>query len=227
MYIRDAMTTQVLTVGPETPLKEVALLLVEHRISGVPVVDQDGRLLGVVSEADFLTKDAGPPERRRRPLAFLSNQEGRAALNRVRATTAGEAMTAPAVSIGPDRPLGEAAMRMERSKINRLPVVEDGRVVGIVTRADIVRAYARDDAELATIVRESLRAVDGLRVVAVRDGVAVLAGTVATQTLAETARRVAERIDGIVAVDDSDVAWLEPRPDAETWQGSMPPPMPG
>ncbi len=227
MYVRDAMTSQVLTVGPETSLKEVARLLVEHRISGVPVIDSDGRLLGVVSEADFLTKDAGSPERRRRPLAFLSAHEDAAVVNRVRARNAGEAMTSPVVSIAPDRPLGEAASRMEKGRINRLPVVEDGRLIGIVTRADIVRAYARDDAELAGIVRESLRAVDGLRVVAVQDGVVVLAGTVAHQSLAETARRVAERIDGVVAVDDTDVAWLQPRPDAETWQGSAPPPMPG
>jgi len=216
MFVRDVMTREVLTVGPTTPLKDVARLLTEHRISGLPVVDAEGGLLGVISEGDFLAKDANlePPKR---PLAWLFGRGERdeAALARLRATTAGEAMTTPAITVGPGRPLAEAARIMAQNSVNRLPVLDEGRVVGIITRADIVRAYARSDAELVEIVRHALRGVDGLRVLAVQDGIAVLAGTVAHQAIAETAHHVAEGIDGIVGVDDDRVAWLEPRPEDE------------
>jgi CBS domain-containing protein len=214
MFVREVMTREVLTVGPETPLKDVARLLTERRISGLPVVSGDGAVLGVISEGDFLAKDANlePP---RRPLAWLFGPRARdeATIARLRATTAGEAMSAPPITIGPNRPLSEAARIMAEHTVNRLPVVEDGRLVGIVTRADVVRAYARSDAELLEITRETLHGVDGLRVIAVQDGVAVLAGTVAHQAIAETSRSVVERIDGIVGVDDDRVAWLEPMPE--------------
>jgi CBS domain-containing protein len=218
MKVREVMTSTVCSVTPETPLKEVAQLLVERRVSGVPVLDANGTVLGVVSEGDFLDREASAGQRPRGPLWWTwAAGADRRAIERMHATTAGAAMTSPAVTIEANRPLSEAAAVMARAQINRLPVVDDGKLVGIVSRADVVRAFARTDDELLTIVRNSLRAVDGLRVASVKDGVVTLDGTVAGEPLARTARHVAESVDGIVAVDDTGLSW-EPRAgDREPW----------
>lgn len=204
MRVRDVMTTPVRSVRTDTPLKEVARLLVEHRISGLPVVDEAGVVVGVISETDFLTKESGPPEHRSR-FGWLTGAARTEAHDRqVReATTAGGAMTSPADTIEADRPLAEAARRMVDARRNRLPVVEDGRLLGIVTRADIVRTFARSDASLLDSVLETTRAIDGLRVVSVQDGVVVLGGTVAHPSIAELAPALVAHVDGVVAVDAS------------------------
>jgi CBS domain-containing protein len=212
MKVREAMTSPVMSVEAQTSLKEVARMLVEHRISGLPVVDGGGAVVGVVSEADFLARSAGAEPVRHRTLSWAwTGGPDQRAIDKLHGTTAGEAMTSPVITIGADRPVSAAAELMSRSHVNRLPVVEDGRLVGILTRADIVRAYARTDAELLEIVRGSLRAVDGLRVLAVDEGIVKLSGTVTSKALAETARHVAERVEGVVGVDDSDLTW-DPNP---------------
>ena len=231
MNVRDLMTTDVVTVRADMPLKEVARLLLERRISGVPVVGEDGAVLGVVSEADFLRKEAGDPAQRRRlGLRWLvHDRHAEEDRQRVAAVSAGEAMTRPAVTIGADRPLSEAARRMTDGRIKRLPVVEDGRLVGILTRTDVVRAYARTDDELFGAVSNAIRAVDDLRVVSVDEGVARLAGTVASRSLAGSIFDVVRGIDGIVAVDDRDVTWLaEEGPEhVPGWTGGEPGMEPG
>jgi CBS domain-containing protein len=217
MNVRDLMTTDVVSVPPETPLKAVAALLVAHRISGVPVVDAGGRVVGVVSEADFLAKEGRRDPNRRRSVLHWLLDRGRAdrVRQRVAAVTAGEAMSSPAHTIGLDRPLAEAARLMNDERIKRLPVVDGERLVGILSRADIVRAYARTDDELLRAVRNALRAVDGLRVIGVEDGVARLAGTVASRALVPTIERIVGEIDGMVGVDDRDVASLDtPAPES-------------
>lgn len=227
MIVRDLMTNDVIAVHPETPLKDVAHILVENRISGVPVVDGDGRLVGVLSEADFLVKEAsgGSRPHRRSPLRWLlGDRELEAERHRIAAIRAGEAMTVPAVSISADRALSEAARRMTDERINRLPVVEDGRLVGIITRADVVRAYARADNELFLAADNALRAVDGLRVVSVEDGVVRMVGTVSHRAVAAVARDLVAKIDGVVGVDDQDVSWLrEAEPEhSPGWTGDEP-----
>jgi CBS domain-containing protein len=216
MNVRDLMTTDVVVAHPETSLKAVARLLLEHRISGVPVVDGEGRVLGVVSEADLLVKEAGqPPQARRSPLRWLlgDDRDDEAVRQRINAVTAGEAMTTPVATIEADRPLSEAARRMTEGAINRLPVVVDGRLAGIITRADVVRAYARSDDELLAAAQVAVRAIDGLRVEEVSDGVVRIAGSVSHASVAATARKVIVAIDGVVAVDDRDVSWPdEPEP---------------
>lgn len=224
MNVRDVMTTDVCTVGPDTPLKDVARLLVDRGVSGVPVVDAESRVLGIVSEGDFLQREAGTLDRPRGTLWwFWAAGTERDQTVRSHATTAGAAMSSPAITIGPDRSLAQAATTMARADVNRLPVVADHRLVGIISRADIVRAYARGDDELTEVVRTSLRAVDGLTVVEVRDGVAVLAGTVAHQSIAVAIRGIVEGIDGILGVDDRAVAW-SPEPERiESWlEGTAP-----
>jgi len=224
MNVRDVMTTDVCTVGPDAPLKDVARLLVDRGVSGVPVVDSGGRVLGIVSEGDFLEREAGGTSRPRGALWwYWAADPERASQARSHATTAGAAMSSPAITIGPDRPLSQAAATMGRANVNRLPVVADGRLVGIISRADIVRAYARGDDELTEIVRGSLRAVDGLSLVEVRDGVAVLAGTVAHESIARTIRHIVEAIDGILGVDDHALSWAPEPPRVESWmEGTAP-----
>ncbi|HEX5825943.1 MAG TPA: CBS domain-containing protein, partial [Candidatus Limnocylindrales bacterium] len=152
------MTRTVVSIRPETPVREVARLLDEHRISGVPVVDDHGSLVGVVSEADFLRDVAlGAEPRRRSALARLFGRgEDAAHAPAHGAATAADLMTSSVISVPPDEPVSEAAALMTRSRINRLPVVEDGRLVGIVTRADLVRAYVRSDHQLAETIREDV-----------------------------------------------------------------------
>jgi CBS domain-containing protein len=211
MNVREVMTTNVVAVRPETPLKEVARLLIEYRISGVPVVDEAGAVLGVVSEGDFLALSEPKPGPKNPWLAWLvaGPREAEGHREHIHGTTAGEAMSRPPVTIEAERELREAAHLMTTTKINRLPVIEDGKLVGIVTRADLVRAFARSDEELFEVIRRALRAVDGLRLVAVRDGVAVLSGNVPHAAVKESVRRLVLEIDGVVAVDDRDVSVLE------------------
>lgn len=211
--VREVMTTPVLSVRRTTPLKEVAQLLVENNISGLPVVDVDGTVLGVVSEADLLMKEAGEPAVTHRPLARVigETRTSRAQLDKVHATRTADAMTAPAVTIESSRPISEAARLMTVRNINRLPVVDDGRLTGIVTRADIVRAYARSDEELEDTIRQdvlhrSLWLDPSSFEVHVKDGVASISGSVDRKSTAEMIRDATSVVPGIVEVDTS-ITW--------------------
>ncbi len=212
MTVRDVMTKDVVSVRPETPLKDVARLLVERGISGVPVVSPSGEVLGVVSEADFLVKEQGAEASRPRLIATLfGDPAGKARRAKAEASTAGEAMTAPALTIEPDRSIQEAADRMVRHAINRLPVTDHRGLVGIVTRADLVRAYVRPDAELERAIREEvlLRTLwlDPARFdVSVTNGVARIAGRVGRRSTAAGVERMAALVPGVVDVQ-SEVTW--------------------
>jgi CBS domain-containing protein len=142
MTVHDVMTQAVTSVQPETPLKDVARLLVANGISGLPVVDADRRVVGVVSEADLLIKEQGADALPRRRAARVRGESHatKSRLAKVGATTAGTAMTSPAITIDPDASLQAAAATMVDGGINRLPVTKDGMLVGIVTRADLIRA---------------------------------------------------------------------------------------
>jgi len=152
MKIDALMTTKVVTVTPETSLKDVARLLVENRISGVPVCDADGVVLGVVSEADILAKEEGLVERG----LLASVLEFGPGAQKINARTAGEAMSAPPITIAPGRPVSEGARLMVERGITRLPVVEDDRLAGIVTRADLVAAFTRSDEEIEREIAEDV-----------------------------------------------------------------------
>jgi CBS domain-containing protein len=202
--VREMMTEadRVVAVSPATTLKRVAELMVEHAISGLPVVDADHRVLGVVSEGDIVTGEVG-------------GTSGNAMISRARALadpaavaiprTAGEAMSAPAVTITQDESMVAAAHRIADRGVNRLPVVdEDGRLVGIVARADIVSVFARPDDAIAESVRRVLDHSLGLGPDAVQvtivGGEVHLTGAVDTETDAKLAAFFASRVPGVVNV---------------------------
>ena len=213
MTVRDVMTRSVVSVHRSTPLREVARALVDNGISGVPVVDLDGTVLGVVSEADLLVKEQGADAIHHRPLArfFGESSESRAQLVKLGALTAGDAMTSPPITISSARAIHEAAAIMTARGVNRLPVVDDGRLVGVVSRADLVRAYVRSDDELAETIRADviLRILwldPALFTVVVKDGVAAIDGRVDRRSTAEMIEQAVRMVPGVVDVLAS-VSW--------------------
>lgn len=211
MKVHDVMTRDVLTVAPHTSLKEVARLLSDHRISGLPVV-ADGEVVGVVSEGDLLFKERGPAERRGL-LGRLLAEHGNDVLLKLEARDVSDAMTAPPVTIEPARPLAAAARLMLEQGVNRLPVVDRSGLVGIVTRADLVRAFARSDEEIKReieddVIRRTLWLGPTEIGVSVDEGEVVLEGRVARRTEAEVAEALVGAVAGVVSVD-SRLSWRE------------------
>lgn len=220
MKVRDVMTRQVLTARPEMSLRDLALLLSEHRISGMPVLDSSGSVVGIVSEADILAKERGPAPVHSSGLSWIFGERVTPdELRRHAATTVGQAMTTPAITIDQDRPLREAAALMLDRGVNRLPVIANGLLVGILTRADLVRAYIRRDNEALDAIRDQvIRKTMWLdpddMVVEVREGIARIAGTVDRRSTAAIIERLTALVDGVDLVvndlrwelDDSDLA---------------------
>jgi CBS domain-containing protein len=210
--IKELMTTDVLTVGTDTPLKDAAVLLARHRISGLPVVDDQKHVLGVLSEGDILYKESETPDRP----SFLERliAPGNGAQLKLAARTVGEAMSAPALTIGPRRPVTEAATMMIEQGVNRLPVVDHNeRLMGIVTRADLVRAFVRRDEEIEREIREDvIRKTLWLEpenlTIAVSGGEVELGGQVETKLDAEMIPGYIRRVPGVVGVT-SKLRWRE------------------
>jgi CBS domain-containing protein len=195
------MTKDVVSVKPDASLREAAALLVKHRVSGLPVV-RGSEVVGVLSEADIVAKAAGGGEHAGL-LSWIFDPEPRQ--QKLDARTAGEAMSAPPITIAATRPVHEAARKMISEGVNRLPVVEDGKLVGILTRADIVRAFTRDDGELAAeirddILRRTFWVEPGRVAVTVVDGRVTLRGEVDTEADTEMLPIFVSRVPGVVAV---------------------------
>jgi CBS domain-containing protein len=209
MKVQDVMTKHVITVEPGASLKEAARLLLEHGISGMPVVADDV-VLGVVSEADLLFKERGPSEHRGL-LGRMLDGHGTDDELKLEARDVGDAMTMPPLTIAPHRALRAAATLMLDEGVNRLPVVLHGKLVGIVTRADLVRAFARSDSEIKTEIEKDVLGtalwVDSNDVsVAVVEGAVTLAGQVDRRMDAELAADLSARVAGVVSVD-SRLTW--------------------
>lgn len=149
--IADAMTRDPVVVRAETPLNEAIQILAERRISGLPVVDDSGQLVGIISETDLMWRETGvtPPAY----IMFLDSviylqnpAKHERELHKALGQTVGEVMSSDPISISPDKPLKEAAQIMHEKEVRRLPVVDDaGQVIGILTRGDIVRAMAASE----------------------------------------------------------------------------------
>jgi len=217
------MTHDVIVASVDTPLKDVVALLISRRVSGMPVVDA-GRVVGVISEADLLTKQyATATEAPSGPLAFTSRRHR--SDERRDARTAGQAMTTPALSVGPDASLSEAARLMIERRVNRLPVIDGERLVGIVTRADVIKTYLRPDGELADAIRSDVLA-DAMWLdpadfsVRVVDGVVHLAGKVERRSTAGLLRDMVLRTPGVVGASFT-LHWelddREPRPESSDY----------
>ena len=212
MRVREIMSTEVVTIGPETPVRDVAAILAANGISGLPVCDAERHVMGVVSEADILFKEHNPLEGRRGgPLAWLADGTVATAVAKADARTARDAMTAPPVTIRPHQSVAEAARIMSDRQVNRLPVVKDDTLVGIVTRADLVRAFARPDGEVATEIREDLleRTLwldHGTVDVDVVRGKVQLTGTLPKRSDALLLERLVAKVPGVVAID-SGLTW--------------------
>jgi CBS domain-containing protein len=213
MRVSELMTEKVLTIGPEAPVKDVAKILVANGISGLPVCDIERCVLGVISEGDILYKEHDPADGHiGGPLGWIVyGTPNNARYVKAHALTARKAMTAPAVTIAPWESASVAAEIMCERHVNRLPVVKDGLLVGIVTRADLVRAFIRTDAEIERELREELLErtmwIDTGKVeVSVQDGRAALSGRLQTRSDVELLNRLVARIPGVVAVE-STVTW--------------------
>jgi CBS domain-containing protein len=213
MHVKDVMRPDVTSVTPGTSLREVARILAENAISGVPVVANGGSVVGVVSEADVLMKEREPGAPHGGLLGWLTAPYDAELDAKLAARTAEDAMTAPAVTIESGAPLAKAAALMVDLGINRLPVVDGGELVGIVARADLVRAFTRADAEIEREIRDDLIRkrfwIDPSAVVLrVVDGEVTLRGEVERRSLAELLASYVERVVGVVAVR-SELTWRE------------------
>jgi len=206
--VRDVMTTSVITVDRITPYQEIDRLLTQHRISGVPVLMMGRKVAGVVSEADLL---AAEDERARQArLAAATGKRWRLRKRPQVGLTAGTLMTAPAITIGPDATIPAAARMMNTHHLRRLPVTdEDGKLVGIVSRRDLLSVFLRPDADIAHDARQVLEEIpigDPKDVmVTVRHGVVTLTGSVEPiadrhRELVPLALHMILDVDGVVDV---------------------------
>lgn len=203
--VSDLMTRHVVSARYDTPFKEIARLLTENEIAALPVVDDGGRPIGVVSEADLLRKASDQPGIGGRvPLPPLESWE-RA---RAQGARAEEVMSAPAVCARPDWNVVEAAQLMEVQHIKRLPVVDDtDRLLGIISRRDLLQVFLRrDDAIREEIERDVLQDTVGLAPTQVSVGVAggrvTLQGVIESRSLIPIIVRLCNSVDGVVGVSD-------------------------
>ncbi|WP_405776672.1 CBS domain-containing protein [Streptomyces sp. NBC_01538] len=200
--VSDVMTPTVAAIGRGAAFKEIVQLMQDWKVSALPVIEGEGRVVGVVSEADLLPKEEfrdSDPDRYtqlRRP----------SDLAKAGAVTAGELMTSPALTVHPDTTLAQAARTMAREKVKRLPVVDAvGLLQGVVSRADLLKVFLRTDEEIAEEVRREVVSYlfptpDSRVRVEVLDGVVKLAGQVRDTSLVPVAARLVRAVEGVVDV---------------------------
>ncbi|MEU5321134.1 CBS domain-containing protein [Streptomyces sp. NPDC021056] len=209
--VGEVMTGEVVEAHRDTSFKDVARLLDQHRISGLPVVDHDDKVLGVISETDLMRRHADRSSRGRvrwfRKSALRRSAPHMTAV--VPATTAGEMMSTPAVTVHPEQRVADAARVMERHHVDRLPVVdEEDRLIGIATRRDLLRIFLRTDEEIRREVTDDVltRAMSlppHAVTVSVRDGMVTLEGQLERRSDIFLTAQLTWRVDGVVGVVNS------------------------
>jgi CBS-domain-containing membrane protein len=225
MKANDVMTRNVISVAPDATVLQAARLMLQHHISGLPVIDRAGQLVGVLSEGDFLRRrETGTERRRSRWLKFLMGP-GRIAADYVHShgSKVSEVMSEDVKTIGEDTALEHIVQLMEKQRIKRLPVLRGDKVVGIVTRSNLLHAMvslarsappaAQGDVDirerlLAEMQKEQWAPAATVNVV-VRDGVVELWGVIFDERQREALKVVAENIAGVKAVKDH-LVWIEP-----------------
>ncbi|MFH8475769.1 CBS domain-containing protein [Streptomyces sp. NPDC018000] len=199
--VNDVMTKNVVTVSPDTEFKEIAARMEQWRVAAVPVVEGEGHVVGIVSEADLLSKEEFHEHR----IGLIEQMYRPGDTAKAGAVRAEELMTSPAITVKPDVPLPQAARLMADRRIKRLPVVDaDGNLKGIVSRADLLKIFLRSDDELAAEIRHEVvnRLFPASSVkVGVTGGVATLTGRVRNPDLIPVAARLAQSVEGVVGVD--------------------------
>ena len=218
MKVSDVMTREVVSIAPDASVIEAVRLMLQHKISGLPVIDAAGNLQGVVTEGDFLRRVETGTERKRSRLVEFLLGPGRLATDYVHATgrKVGEVMTPDVRTVTEEAPLEKVVHLMERYRIKRVPVVRGDKVVGIVTRQNLMRALASlalaehpvaaDDAAirerlLAELKRQSWAPV-GLIHVVVKDGVVKLSGALTDERERQAIRIAAENTPGVERVEE-------------------------
>jgi CBS domain-containing protein len=215
--VSDVMTRDLVTVDSTTPFKDLVDLMVRNEISALPVVDSVGNLLGLVSEADLLCKeqhaddgpDVAPPR--------LATRRARDHWRKAAGLTAVDVMTSPVLSVPSNSSLSEVAQHLAGAGVRRLCVVDEGRLVGVVARRDLLRPYQRSDEDIqAQVDSEVLGAVHAKRTMAratVTEGVVMLTGRLEYQGDVSIAVRLIRAIPGVIAVRNRlDWQWNGPRP---------------
>ena len=190
------MTTDVIAVSPDTPIKDAARLMFRHRVSGLPVCDEASCLVGIITEADFLRIEVAREE----------------AADPQPIETVGQVMNRGVVTVGPEAPLADAARVMVFQDVKRLPVVDDeDRMLGIISRLDVVAAFTRPDEIIEDEIREDLvRRVlfvdpDDIEV-SVVDGVVRFGGEIGTRNESRLIEELARRLDGVIRVEN-ELTW--------------------
>jgi CBS-domain-containing membrane protein len=207
MRVEDVMTADVITVGPEVSVHKAASLMSDHGISGLPVVDADGRVIGMVTEGDLIAGQAGPRTRRWWQRLFADADALARDYQKAAGTTVGDVMTVGVVSVSPDLGIAAAARILYDRGLRRVPVLRGRRLVGILARGDLVKALAAapafkmwaPDDEIVRTMRERIKAEPWTSagiIVEAHDGVIDLWGTVASETERTAVEAMARGIPG-------------------------------
>lgn len=209
LFARDIMTSPAITARPNTLVKDLVAMMTTHRISGIPIVTVEHELIGIVTEADVLHKEVLPrPQEpaaivQRLPLPGIAAAVERA--RKAEALRADEIMTAPVITVTEAATVHEIAATMIKNNVNRLPVLRAGKVVGIVSRADVLKAFARTDQELAAVIREGILHDLWVEVnkltIDVKDGIVYLDGKLDRRSEKELVEKWAAMADGVVGVE--------------------------
>jgi CBS domain-containing protein len=206
--VRDVMTPTVVVGHEDTPFKELVRSMAEHRVSGVPVVSTEGRLVGIVTEADLLRVEAHEQPPRNLLVELFIDRRRLEEIERLADDIrARDIMTRDVVTVAPDRPIDEAARRMIHEGVKRLPVVDEkGRILGIVSRRDLLRPFLRSDQEIRREIEEDVVIhtmwIDpGAVAVAVRTGVVSLRGTVDLKSTGRILEELVRRVPGVIGVE--------------------------